>query len=181
MRAPLSARFKPTAFAFQHACIATLCRLVSFWPLGPLPAAHHVPLRSEAGYDAQSGAPRRLAESEAKGRSVLKAEAKPERADKPAKQACLHGGFLHLESFEAGGADPLAAGGRAFLDADLLEVRVPAAARRPQRVAARVAEVGPLPARITNFSHETSPVLGYRSDLGTPENAISKPSPDVGR
>ena len=90
-------------------------------------------------------------------------------------------GFLYFEGFEAGGADPFAAGGWACLDADFLQVRVSAAARRPQGVAARVAEVGPLAARITDFSHDTSPVLGYRSNLGTPENAIRKPSPDVGR
>ena len=89
--------------------------------------------------------------------------------------------LLDFEGFEAGGADPFAAGGWAFLDADFLQVRVSAAARRPQRVAARVAEIGPLSARVTNFSHETSPVLGYRSNLGTPEKATSKPSPDVGR
>jgi hypothetical protein len=48
-------------------------------------------------------------------------------------------------------------------------------------VAARVAEIWLLPARITNFRHETSPVLGYRSNLGTPENETRKPNPDVGR
>jgi hypothetical protein len=48
-------------------------------------------------------------------------------------------------------------------------------------VAARVAEVWLLSARITNFRHETSPVLGYRSNLGTPENATRKPYPDVER
>ena len=32
-----------------------------------------------------------------------------------------------------------------------------------------------LSARITNFRHETSPVLGYRSNLGTPESPTRKP------
>src|SRR3712207_5015361 len=81
------------------------------------------------------------------------------------------GDLLHLERLEAGGADPLPPGRGAFLDADLLQVGVAAAARRPQGVAARVAEVGPLAARITDLRHYTSPVLGYRSDLGTPEDA----------
>jgi hypothetical protein len=117
------------------------------------------------------------------------AESEPWRAERcrqakagacwQALRACQS--LLHLESFEAGGADPFAAGGWAFLDANFLQVRVSAAARRPQRVAARVAEIGPLAARITDFSHVTSPVLGYRSNLGTPENAIRKASPDVGR
>ena len=40
-------------------------------------------------------------------------------------------GLLHLEALEAGGADPLAPGGGAFLDADLLEVGVPCGGASP--------------------------------------------------
>src|SRR5215212_2772104 len=95
--------------------------------------------------------------------------------------ASSHGDLLDLERLEARGAYPFAPCGRAFLDTHLLQVRVSAPARRPQRVAAGVAEVWLLCARITNFRHETSPVLGYRSNLGTPAYATRRPCPDVGR
>ena len=63
-------------------------------------------------------------------------------------------GLLNFEALEARRADPLAPGRIAFLDADLLQVGVPAAARRPQRVAPGVAVARLLTARITDFSHD---------------------------
>src|ERR671917_293476 len=83
-------------------------------------------------------------------------------------------GLLHLEALEARGADPHAPGRRALLDAHLLQVRVPAATRRPQGVAPGVAEARLLPARVTDFSHDTSPVLGYRSNWGTREAPLAR-------
>src|SRR3712207_6892959 len=83
-------------------------------------------------------------------------------------------GLLDLETLEARGADPHAPGRRGLLDAHFLQVRVPAAARRPQGVAPGVAEARLLPARITDFSHDTSPVLGYRSNWGTREAPLAR-------
>src|SRR5918998_4524779 len=83
-------------------------------------------------------------------------------------------GLLDLEALEARGADPHPPGRRTLLDAHLLQVRVPAAARRPQGVAPGVAEARLLPARITDFSHDTSPVLGYRSNWGTREAPLAR-------
>src|SRR3712207_9503365 len=83
-------------------------------------------------------------------------------------------GLLDLETLEARGADPHAPGRRGLLDAHFLQVRVPAAARGPQGVAPSVAEARLLPARITDFSHDTSPVLGYRSNWGTREAPLAR-------
>ena len=80
-----------------------------------------------------------------------------------------------LERLQARCTDVGALRRGAFLDADLLQVRVPAPAGGAQRVAARVAEVWTLSAGITDFSHDKSPVLRYRPMRGEgPEETVKR-------
>jgi hypothetical protein len=60
--------------------------LVSLLPFRPRPDALDEPPQVAVAFDAQSGAPRRLPESEPEGRSVLKGAKR--RADKLPQAAC---------------------------------------------------------------------------------------------
>src|SRR5919107_5382010 len=97
-----------------------------------------------------------------------------------ARAACAGWGFLDLKRLQATGTYVGALRRGAFLDPNFLQIRVPAAARRAQRVAARVAEAGLLPAGITNFRHYKSPVLGYQPVCGGGPEAMAEETPSPG-